>query len=72
MTQTSRSRDNEGVVKVLVVLGTIMTVIVSALVTGGYSGYSPNPQEWVVSIIIPLVMLIGVTAYYSEGSHENK
>ncbi len=53
-------------IDVLVVVSVIATVIVAAIATNGATGYVPDPYAWFYTLIIPVFLMLIVTAYYNE------
>lgn len=54
------------VISFIVVVSIIATVVVAVLATHGATGYAPNPQAWFYTLIIPVFLMLIVTAYYNE------
>lgn len=54
------------IINALMFIGVVFTVLIAALATHGYNGYTPSPQAWFLTLIVPCFLLILVTAYYNE------
>ncbi|MHB1566005.1 MAG: hypothetical protein ACYCXG_04705 [Acidiferrobacter sp.] len=54
------------VIAFIVVVSIIATVVVAVLATHGATGYVPNPHAWFYTLIIPVFLMLIVTAYYNE------
>lgn len=50
----------------VMVLSVIATIGVAVLATHGATGYVPNPHAWFYTLIIPVFLMLIVTAYYNE------
>jgi hypothetical protein len=56
----------DSVIAVLMTLGVLTTVAVAAFATKNATGFRPDPHAWFLTLIVPGLLLLGVTAYYNE------
>ncbi len=54
------------VIDALVVISVIATIVVAAFATNGATGYAPSPYAWFYTLIIPVFLMLIVTAFYNE------
>jgi hypothetical protein len=54
------------VVAAVMILGSVATVAVAAIATKGATGFRPDPHAWFVTLILPGLLLLAVTAYYAD------
>jgi len=54
------------IMALLMVVSVIATIVVAALATNDATGYAPDPYAWFYTLIIPVFLMLIVTAYYNE------
>jgi threonine/homoserine/homoserine lactone efflux protein len=52
------------IVAAVMLLVSAACVVVVALTTKNANGYSPDPRAWLIALVLPGLLLLGVTAYY--------
>lgn len=60
------SKCGNQVINWLMVVSIIATIIIAAIATGGATGYAPDPFAWFYTLIVPVFLMLIVTAYYNE------
>ncbi|MBU2844042.1 hypothetical protein RIE95_07605 [Acidithiobacillus thiooxidans] len=60
------SKCGNQVINWLMVVSIIATIIIAAIATGGATGYTPDPFAWFYTLIVPVFLMLIVTAYYNE------
>jgi hypothetical protein len=61
------SRSKAGsIIAGIMLLGVLATVAVAAFATKNATGYKPDPHAWFLTLAIPLFLMLGITAYYSD------
>jgi hypothetical protein len=51
---------------VVIVAGVVATLVIAAVATKNATGFNPDPQAWFLTLAVPVFLLLGVTAYYSD------
>lgn len=54
------------IIALLMVVSVIATIMIAAIATRGATGYVPDPYAWFYTLIIPVFLMLIVTAYYNE------